>query len=66
MKFDYIFIIVLQVDALRAEACELLRIQKLKKESQVIQRGLPIPSKINEQNFKPISTKSDIGKVNSS
>lgn len=52
------------MDAQREEALELLRIEKLKKESQVIQRGLPKPSKINEQSFKPISSKSDIGKVN--
>ncbi|CAG9537006.1 unnamed protein product [Cercopithifilaria johnstoni] len=52
-----------EVDAQGAEMREFLRLQKLKKESQVVQRGLPKPSKINEQSFKSISSKSDIGKA---
>uniref|UniRef100_A0A915PGV6 Cell division cycle 5-like protein n=1 Tax=Setaria digitata TaxID=48799 RepID=A0A915PGV6_9BILA len=51
------------VDAQKVEELELLRLEKLKKESQVIQRGLPKPSRINEQSFKPISSKSDIAKA---
>ncbi|VDN03443.1 unnamed protein product [Thelazia callipaeda] len=51
------------VEAETEKMKDLERVRKLKNESQVIQRGLPKPTKINEQSFKPMASKSDVGKA---
>lgn len=42
---------------------ESRRTQALQRESKVLQRNLPKPTKINEQSFKPIVGKTDYNKV---
>ncbi|VDN42260.1 unnamed protein product [Gongylonema pulchrum] len=41
----------------------MARLQKLKKESQVVQRALPKPTKINEQGFKSAASKTDFSRA---
>ncbi|VDN20428.1 unnamed protein product [Gongylonema pulchrum] len=52
-----------EVDARNAQAREMARLQKLKKESQVVQRALPKPTKINEQGFKSAASKTDFSRA---
>lgn len=51
------------MDEQKALALEQERLEKLKLESQVVQRGLPKPSKINEQAFKVTGNAVDLLKV---
>ncbi|VDN60652.1 unnamed protein product [Dracunculus medinensis] len=51
------------VDALSEMENESRRTQALQRESKVLQRNLPKPTKINEQSFKPIVGKTDYNKA---